>query len=132
MSEILKDGVLYATVLKYSDYDYGIRWFGEQHDSLQVASWRLHTPHSFTPHRHIKNRRMVDRTQEMIVVLRGSMKITIYDDKGQHIDEVEIGELDAIILWRGGHKVEVLEDITSAYEIKNGPYIGRDKDKVNI
>ena len=44
--------------------------------------------------------------------------------------EVNVG--DVIILLRGGHGYDILDDDTEVLEIKNGPYVGSDLDRRRI
>ena len=45
------------------------------------------------------------------------------------VAELEVKGGDVIILLRGGHGYDILEDGTQVLEIKNGPYVGPDKDR---
>jgi hypothetical protein len=39
---------------------------------------------------------------------------------------------DTIILLNGGHGYEILSDNTKVLEVKNGPYVGADKDRERL
>jgi len=39
---------------------------------------------------------------------------------------------DCLVLFRGGHSLEVLDKNTIMYEFKTGPYFGFEKDKETI
>jgi len=45
------------------------------------------------------------------------------------VAELVIGTGDVAILLRGGHGYEILEDGTEVLEVKNGPYVGADRDR---
>jgi len=47
--------------------------------------------------------------------------------KTKKLKSIFVGEGDIIILLRGAHGYEILEDGTQVLEIKNGPYL-KDKD----
>ena len=86
---------------------------------------------SFPAHRHLPiDRHLTGPTQECWIVLRGSVRVHYYDEEGQliHMDELSAG--DCTITFRGGHGYDVLEDGTLVFEIKTGPYGGRERDKV--
>ena len=71
-------------------------------------------------------------TQEAWVVISGKLLAEIYDIDDSVLKNIIIEEGGAIILYRGGHALEVLEDNTIFYEFKNGPYGGIENDKKQI
>lgn len=76
-------------------------------------------------HRHKLVERQIFRTQEVLVLLAGRIRVELYDDKGDPIRALVMKAGDAILLARGGHKVKVLED-AKIIEVKQGPYAGFD------
>ena len=83
-------------------------------------------------HRHLQTTRNTDLTQEAWVVLKGKIKANFYYVDDSFLCERELSSGDVIVLFRGGHSLEVLEDGTIFYEFKNGPYFGIDSDKEKI
>jgi cupin fold WbuC family metalloprotein len=83
----------------------------------------------FPPHRH-KN---PDR-EEIFLVLRGSVRLIIFDDEGSVVSSTEVSpekevygmEIEAGI-W---HSLIVLEPNTVVYEVKKGPYIPLTPDNI--
>ena len=68
--------------------------------------------------------------QESWLVLSGSIKVFFYDlDKSLLTTEILFAG-DSTLTFEGGHTYEVLEDETLMYEMKTGPYEGREKDKI--
>lgn len=96
---------------------------------LQVACFELSKGKTFRPHKHLKNIKTTDITQESWVVIKGSIKATYYDLDDKIIEEVVLHEGDITITFRGGHNYLALEDGTLVYEYKTGPYFGQEKDK---
>tara|TARA_R100001510_G_C7529070_1_gene121285 strand:- start:182 stop:595 length:414 start_codon:yes stop_codon:yes gene_type:complete len=84
------------------------------------------------PHRHIETHRETNLTQEAWVLLKGKVRARFYDLDDSFLCERDISSGDVIVLYRGGHSLEVLEDNTIFYEFKNGPYFGVNKDKEKI
>jgi len=84
------------------------------------------------PHRHTETIRNTNLTQEAWVLLRGKVKGKFYDLDDSLLCERIISSGDVVVLYRGGHSLEVLEDDTIFYEFKNGPYYGVQKDKEKI
>lgn len=93
------------------------------HPSLDSNAQRLLNalePGTVIPiHRH-------RHTSETYVVLRGSLKISLYNDKKELTDEIEINPLKGkfgIDLPKGQwHSLKVLESGTIIFEVKDGPY----------
>lgn len=74
-------------------------------------------------HRHKPVRREILRTQEVLVILSGTIKIQIYNDEGSLLRTVVLKEGDSILLATGGHRVEILKK-AKILEVKQGPYAG--------
>ena len=69
------------------------------------------------------------RTQEMTYVKRGSMRVLLYDEDQQYLQDFVIKEGDMAVVAYGGHGYEILEDNTQIIESKNGPFVSVEKDK---
>jgi mannose-6-phosphate isomerase-like protein (cupin superfamily) len=76
-------------------------------------------------HRHKLVKREIFRTQEVLVLLEGKIKVELYNDKKKKLRTVIMKPGDAVLLARGGHKVKVLE-AAKIIEVKQGPYAGFD------
>jgi cupin fold WbuC family metalloprotein len=83
----------------------------------------------FPPHRH-KN----PDKEEIFLVLRGSVRVFIFNDEGEIVSSTEISpekevygmEIEAGI-W---HSLVVLEPDTVVYEVKKGPYVPLTSDNI--
>ncbi len=100
---------------------------------LQVASMHFSKGgKKFRPHKHIwkkpKNNEIIP--QESWIVIRGSVKVFLYDLDGKIIKEEIIKTGDCSITFEGGHTYQINEDDTVVYEYKTGPYEGQENDKV--
>ena len=84
---------------------------------------------TFKPHKHIFHSKETKIAQESWVVVRGSVKVFLYDLDDSILREEIIYPGDASITLYGGHTYEILEDDTVVYEYKTGPYMGVEKDK---
>ena len=86
---------------------------------------------TFDPHKHIvKNRHYTEQiAQESWVIIRGSVKCTLYDIDDKIIAEPILKVGDASFTLYGGHTYTILEDNTIVYEYKTGPYEGQELDK---
>ncbi len=99
---------------------------------LQVCGRSMDSGTKVPPHRHLETIRNTNLTQEAWVVLKGRIKARFYDVDDTFLCERELISGDVIVLFRGGHSLEVLEDDTIFYEFKNGPYFGVSSDKERI
>ncbi|WP_435145593.1 hypothetical protein [Halobaculum sp. P14] len=86
--------------------------------------------HEIEPHYHKDVVREVERTQEVLVIREGKVRVDIYDDDEREIESLTLEDGDVILLAAGGHGFEMLEE-TEMVEVKQGPYAGED-DKVHI
>ena len=99
---------------------------------LQISGRKLEKGLKVKAHKHIPIARETDITQEAWVVFEGCIKGTFYDLDDSVLYETEIGKGDVIVLFRGGHSLEVLDEDTIFYEFKTGPYYGVEADKEAI
>jgi mannose-6-phosphate isomerase-like protein (cupin superfamily) len=76
-------------------------------------------------HRHKLVKREIFHTQEVLVLLSGSVRVELYDDDRRHLETFILRGGDAVLLARGGHRLEVLEP-SKIIEVKQGPYAGFD------
>ena len=67
----------------------------------------------------------------MFVVQRGVVEIQLYSDEGDLLREIEMRAGDAIVLIHGVHAIRVIEDM-QCITVKQGPFLGPDKDKVFV
>jgi hypothetical protein len=102
------------------------------YEYLQVCGRMLEIGLKVGSHKHIPITRETLLTQESWIVISGRIKALIYDIDNSFLEEITISSGDCVTLLRGGHSLEVLEDNTLFYEIKNGPYFGISADKENI
>ena len=99
---------------------------------LQVSCFELAVGKTFRPHKHIPLERHSDITQEAWIVIQGSVKAVYYDVDDTVIDEQILKAGDCTITFRGGHNCQSLDEGTLIYEVKLGPYLGQEKDRVYI
>jgi len=119
----------YISNEKISDYRDDL---SPDHEFLQVSARNLKLGIKIKPHKHNIQTRETDLTQEAWVILSGKLRANIYDLDDSFLTELILGSGDCIVLFRGGHSLEVIEDNTKFYEFKNGPYNGVEADKQSI
>ena len=121
--------ILLFTLNKSEDITYDRADLSPEDQYLQVATKKLSKDTTFRPHRHLKLTRQIDKTQEAWVFLSGKVRASFYDIDDTLFLETELSAGDCAVAYNAGHSFIVLEDKTTLYEFKNGPYLGIEKDK---
>ena len=97
---------------------------------LQLATLKMEKGKTFRPHKHIwKDGEKQCIAQESWVVIKGHVKVTMYDLDNTIIATPILGPGDCSMTFQGGHTYEILEEDTIVYEYKTGPYKGQANDK---
>lgn len=107
----------------------GLNFFSQDDDFIQVGVWGYDAGKELRAHIHNEVERKVLWTQEVLFVRSGRIRSNIFDTAERKVAELEVRTGDVIILLRGGHGYDILEDGTRVLEIKNGPYVGADLDR---
>lgn len=110
----------------------GLSFFSPDLDFIQVGTWGYGAGKKLLAHRHNQVTREVLWTQEVLYVRRGRILAHIYNSSNIKIAEFEAGEGDLAIMLAGGHGYDIIEDDTQVLEVKNGPYVGADADRVRL
>jgi len=96
--------------------------------SLQAGLFEIPKNTDFKAHKHNPQDRKTTQTHEAILVVKGSIELSIFDIDNSFVESHTLDEGDCSFIINGGHKIKTLED-THLFEFKNGPYNGPDKDK---
>jgi len=107
----------------------GLNFYSQDNDFIQVGIWGYGAGKELKAHIHNEVKREVLWTQEILFVRKGKIRANIFDTAENKISEIEVNAGDVIILLRGGHGYDILEDGTQVLEVKNGPYVGPDMDR---
>jgi len=107
----------------------GLNFFSADEEYVQVGTWGYDDGKELLAHSHNEVSREVLWTQEVLYIRKGRIKAEIYNTEDEKIAELTAGEGDVLILLRGGHGYQILEDGTQVLEVKNGPYVGADRDR---
>jgi mannose-6-phosphate isomerase-like protein (cupin superfamily) len=130
IEQVIHKKVLYALIIRRDFQQPGVHFFTPGDFSQQLGYMSHPTGHVIEPHVHREVARSVRRTQEVLVIRRGRLKVEFYDE-GQHpVGSCVLESGDLILLVQGGHGFEVLE-ACDMIEIKQGPYLG-DEDKIRF
>ncbi len=107
----------------------GLNFHSQDNDFIQVGIWGYGSGKELKAHIHNEVKREVLWTQEVLFVRKGKLRANIFDTTEKKVAELEVNAGDVIILLRGGHGYDILEDGTQVLEIKNGPYVGPEMDR---
>jgi len=130
MREIKINGETVAIFHKTDEWKEGLDFLTPDESFIQAGTWWYQKGKDLRSHRHIINERITERTQETIVVVSGKVRVDLYDKNKQlfHQEELVAGDIGVILkAWHGYH---IMEDNTKVVEVKNGPFITVEKDKI--
>ena len=80
-------------------------------------------------HVHRPEQRQLSGTTEVLVGVKGSCEIELFDNEQTPVATRQLKKGDVILLASGGHGFRMLED-TILLEIKQGPYMGQSEKDV--
>jgi hypothetical protein len=125
----IEKGLLMHTINRYDEIAENRTDLSPAEEFLQVSAFRLNEGKTFRAHQHIECNKVANITQESWVVIKGSVKVFLYDMDQTLLAEEVLNPGDCTISFRGGHNYLCLEDNTAVYEYKTGPYYGQELDK---
>ena len=99
----------------------GINFFTSKESTQQFGFMKHKKNHIIKPHKHNKRLTRILRTTEVILLLKGTLRVDFYNDKYRYLFSKKINERDVIMLIHGGHGFKVLKN-TEMIEVKQGPY----------
>lgn len=130
INEIRHGGEIIAIILSRDFAEPGIHFFTPNNFSQQLAYMRHPAGKIIPPHVHNPVPRQVQFTLEVLFLKRGKLRVDFFDDQQNYLESRILVGGDVILLSKGGHGFEVLEEI-EMYEVKQGPYAG-DADKTRF
>jgi len=124
-------GTRYAEVIRADLTVSKTTFFSPAESSFQFGLLAHGAGYSEPPHYHRPFVRQIDDLQQMFVVQRGIVAISLFDDAGHLLQEVVLHAGDAVVLIHGVHAIRVIEDL-QAISVKQGPFMGDELDKVDV
>jgi len=132
MIEVIEhQGVRYAEVLRAGATVQSTRFFSPPQSSLQLGLLAHGAGFVEPAHVHHPVKREIRDLQQMFVVQKGVVAVDFFGADGRKIAEVILKAGDGILLVDGAHSVRVLEDM-QCISVKQGPFLGAEKDKKEI
>jgi hypothetical protein len=130
IQEILKDSNILAIILRTGYKSEGIKFFTPNEYSQQLGYMNRPKGYKITPHMHNRVVRNVEFTNEVLLIKSGKVRVDFYDENKIYFQSEVLNKGDVILLARGGHGFEMLEQ-SEMIEIKQGPYLD-DNDKTRF
>tara|TARA_B100001057_G_scaffold296483_1_gene296693 strand:+ start:5373 stop:5771 length:399 start_codon:yes stop_codon:yes gene_type:complete len=123
---------LYCIVYRDEDWVKGLNFITSEDCFVQAGSWWYDKGKILDSHTHNEFERKAYRTQETVFVKQGKMKVSLFTESHEYLDEYILNQGDLAVFIYGGHGYEILEDDTKIIETKNGPFTGVENDKVKF
>ena len=122
---------LYSSIFDLNNINEGLDFLTNNDSFVQVGTWKYEKGKILDAHYHNTFERKSYITQEVVLVLEGTIICNLYTTDGEFIASEKIKENQLIIQFQGIHEYEILEN-SKVLEIKNGPYFGPDKDRTRV
>jgi mannose-6-phosphate isomerase-like protein (cupin superfamily) len=123
-------GEMLALIVRAEFSSPGISFFTPHDLSQQLAYMRHPAGKVIGAHVHNPVPRSVAYTQEVLFIKRGRLRVDFFDEEQTYLESRELKAGDVILLIKGGHGFEVLEEL-EMIEVKQGPYAG-EQDKTRF
>ena len=108
----------------------GVTFFTHKSLTQQFGYMKHKKKHIIKPHVHKKRLTKVYYTTEVIIILKGILRVDFYTQSQKYLFSKILKSRDIIMLISGGHGFKVLKDV-EMLEIKQGPY-SLIKDKIKF
>ena len=121
INKVYKNGRLSAIFINFLSEISSTTFCTDDAIPLQVGVIVKDPSRPVLAHRHNIFERKVMGTSEFLFVLKGSMKVTIFDDDFLNPEEYSVNEGMGILLLSGAHSID-FNATTQLIEVKQGPY----------
>ena len=99
----------------------GVNFFTDKDSTQQFGYMNHKKNYIILPHRHNKRKSKILLTTEVIIILKGILRVDFYSEKEKYLFSKKLYANDLIMLSNGGHGFKVLKDVRMI-EVKQGPY----------
>jgi len=117
-----------AIILRKEFSKEGACFFTTNEDTFQFGVLQYEKDKNIQAHKHIRIKREIDVVCEVLFIQTGKVEVTFYDGSDKKITSVILNAGDTILMKDYGHGFKLLEN-SKIIEVKQGPYLGKDKDK---
>ena len=130
MQNISDDSGLLAVIIRADFQADGIVFATPNELPQQLGYMKRPAGYEINPHVHVLKRYDVQYSSETLFIRKGKVRIDFYSEDGQHLSSEILTAGDVVLLSRGGHGFEMLEE-SEIIEVKQGPYES-DNDKIRF
>lgn len=131
--EVIRDGdVILAIIHRSEDWKEGLDFFTPNGLFVQAGTWWYPKGKQLAAHIHKEYDRSATRTHEVVYVRKGRMRVELFNQNQKKVGEFDLGQGDLAVFANGGHGYQILEDDTQVLEVKNGPFVSVEHDKVKF
>jgi hypothetical protein len=122
-------GELYAIIVRANLPRQGYNFVTDPTDELQLGVNHYAASARIKPHVHLPLSREISGTLELLHIDDGDTTLSLHDpDDGSCFYTTRLVGGDTVLLIHGGHGLEIHQP-TRIIEVKQGPYLGAEKDK---
>lgn len=134
MFEVRHNGVLYAIGGNLQDIKGGWQFPGPTDTPLQWGMLEAPPGMELKAHRHLTRERIpVHKTQEFLFIIHGEAEAVFLDEAGEPFHRRIVCAGDFLCLYDGAHGFKVgKQENFQMIEVKNGPYVPVEQDKVRL
>lgn len=123
IEQIFHDAVLIALIVRREMRSPMVQFFTPADSPLQLGCMSHPQGYVIAAHEHVPVSHLVTKTQEILVIRRGKVRVDLYGQDRKFLSAHILREGDVILLAAGGHGFKAIEDL-EMLEIKQGPYLG--------
>ena len=124
------DGNMLCFVHKPSDWKKGLDFLTDDALAIQVGTWWYDEGRKLDIHTHNDYPRETRKTMEFVFVVEGRLLAKVFDSSLALVSEFKIHAGEFAVFIDGGHGYETLDSDTKVIEVKNGPFVSVEHDKV--
>jgi hypothetical protein len=121
-TEIESGGELFAAIVDLESIQEGAFPVTDPTSAIQLLLMNRKKDHVVAKHTHKKITKTTQQPQEAIVVMKGAIEASIFDEQGILIEKPRVTAGQCLLMLKGGHEVRVIEDALM-YAFKDGPFI---------
>jgi hypothetical protein len=130
VQSISDDSGLLAVIIRADFQADGIVFATPNELPQQLGYMKRPAGYEIDPHVHVLKRYDVQYSSETLFIRKGKMRIDFYSEDRQYLSSEILMAGDVVLLSRGGHGFEMLEE-SEIIEVKQGPYES-DNDKIRF
>ena len=121
MQSISDDSGLLAVIIRADFQADGIVFATPNELPQQLGYMKRPAGYEINPHVHVLKRYDVQYSSETLFIRKGKVRIDFYSEDRQYLSSEILMAGDVVLLSRGGHGFEMLEE-SEIIEVKQGPY----------